>query len=178
MIRATIPVPVDTPDAPRAVPAATNISRFFGLAAESTKARPADLIALKSSIEAIHVGSAPTSPAFGRLRHCATPNSSSRIPRTRLIHDAAVDGPVELPRSAAPEIAQNTAVTTTMPRIQPMRNPTLFARARLDSKMRITAMIGMGEIATPIADGRSSPITAPTGTHRPVRAQYTRSRRP
>ena len=53
----------------------------------------------------------------------------------------------------------NSATATTIPAIQPTRNPELVVAACAEKSMRMTAMIGMGEIATPIANGRMSPIT-------------------
>jgi hypothetical protein len=40
-------------------------------------------------------------------------------------------------------------------------NPTLVPFARGDSSIKITAMIGIGLIAMPTANGRISPITEP-----------------
>jgi hypothetical protein len=42
-------------------------------------------------------------------------------------------------------------------------NPTLVPFARGDSNIKITAMIGIGLMAMPTANGRISPITEPTG---------------
>ena len=53
-------------------------------------------------------------------------------------------------------------VTATMPTTQPIAKPTLAAVARGASSMRITAMIGTGEMATPSASGSRSPMTVPT----------------
>jgi hypothetical protein len=49
-----------------------------------------------------------------------------------------------------------------MPAIQPSRNARPFERARSEKSIRITAMTGMGLIATPTASGRISPIASPT----------------
>ena len=52
----------------------------------------------------------------------------------------------------------STLSATTMPTTQPSRNARLFWRARSVKSIRITAMIGSGQIATPTASGRKSPI--------------------
>ncbi len=44
------------------------------------------------------------------------------------------------------------------PTTQPARNDALFAPARADKSIKMIAMIGIGLIATPIANGRTSPI--------------------
>jgi hypothetical protein len=59
------------------------------------------------------------------------------------------------------ESSVNTMMATTMPANQPIMNPTLAPFARGDSNIKITAMIGMGLIAMPTANGRISPITDP-----------------
>ena len=51
-----------------------------------------------------------------------------------------------------------TIVPPSTPTIQPSRNIELFARARCENSMRITAMIGIGLIAMPSASGSRSPI--------------------
>ena len=75
----------------------------------------------------------------------------------------SVDGwpPEVLP--ACPTSASTTSVTTTIPATQPSRKPVLVAVAFRESSMRITAMIGIGLIATPTANKRTRPIAAPTG---------------
>src|SRR6266496_3831300 len=45
--------------------------------------------------------------------------------------------------------------------IQPSANTGPFTRARVENRTRITAMIGTGLIATPIANGRTSLIALP-----------------
>ena len=52
-------------------------------------------------------------------------------------------------------------LTTTSPTTHPTANAAPFDRARGVASIRITAMIGTGLRATPIADGRRSPIACP-----------------
>jgi hypothetical protein len=59
-------------------------------------------------------------------------------------------------------IAISTPRPPAMPAIQPSRNARPFERARSEKSIRITAMTGMGLIATPTASGRISPIASPT----------------
>jgi hypothetical protein len=54
-----------------------------------------------------------------------------------------------------------STIAATIPTIQPSMNARLFCRARSLNSIRITAMIGIGLIATPIASGRNSPIASP-----------------
>ena len=84
-----------------------------------------------------------------------------------MIHDWVADGSPPVERSAAPEISQNSTVATAMPSTQPMANPTLVLPARLESSIRMTAMIGTGEIATPTESGSRSPISPPNPITRP-----------
>ena len=79
-----------------------------------------------------------------------------------MIHEAAADG--SPPIWSVPASAVKIAVTTTIPTIQPIRNPVLVLPARFENSMRIAAMIGIGDTAIPIASGRISPITAPIVT--------------
>ncbi len=76
-----------------------------------------------------------------------------------LIHDDVSDGasPVERLWVDATEI--RTVIAATMPTTQPSRNARLFARAPSLNSIRITAMIGSGQIATASASGRMSPMT-------------------
>ena len=53
----------------------------------------------------------------------------------------------------------NNPVATTIPATQPIRKPALVRPALAENSIRIAAMIGIGEIATPMARGRMSPIT-------------------
>jgi len=52
-------------------------------------------------------------------------------------------------------------ITAVIPSTHPHKNPTLAALARGARSIRITAMIGTGEIATPSAVGSRSPMTPP-----------------
>ena len=75
------------------------------------------------------------------------------------------------PVCSVPASTVKIAVATTIPATQPSRNPMLVLPARLENNMRIAAMIGIGDTATPTANGRISPITAPmAATPRTARA--------
>ena len=54
----------------------------------------------------------------------------------------------------------NTVTATAIPSTHPARNPTLVARARGESSIKIAAMMGIGLIATPSANGRICPMTS------------------
>src|SRR5664279_4730007 len=162
------------PAEPMATPAAAPINRFLGLTADSTNPRPNDFTGVKLSMAVIHFGVACSPP---RPRQFRTPTSSSRTPRTIFVQDAAADGsPAD---SRDPDSAVKIAVTTTIPAIQPTRNPLLVPAARGENSIRMAAMSGIGEIATPRASGRRSPITpfigapgrAASGVLRPIRSR-------
>ena len=69
--------------------------------------------------------------------------------------------PVDVPESGSSE-SLATRTTMTLTRTSPITHPAAKAgpleRARGVPSIRITAMIGTGLNATPIADGRRSPI--------------------
>ena len=141
------------------VPAPRQRTRFFGLIADSAKASPVALTNVNESIAAIHFGMTPAAPRAGRLRHCLAASSRSRAPSTSLMTDDTVDGVPSDELSAWPTRRRTTTVTMTMPATQPSRNPVLVVAGRRDSSIRMTAMIGIGLIATPIAKGSKSPMT-------------------
>ena len=67
---------------------------------------------------------------------------------------------VESPRSETEAITTNTAVARTIPTSHPARKATLVEPARGDNIIKITAMIGTGQIAIPIASGSTAPMTS------------------
>ena len=73
--------------------------------------------------------------------------------------DETVDGLPSETFPACPTRTSTTTVTSTMPTSQPIRKAVPVAAGRRDSSIRITAMIGIGLIATPIASGSKSPMT-------------------
>ena len=81
-----------------------------------------------------------------------------------MIEEASVDGWPPVERSCVPVSHTKNAHTMTMPTTHPNRNARLFARARPENSIRITAMIGIGLAATPTANGRTSPIVCPIVT--------------
>jgi hypothetical protein len=62
----------------------------------------------------------------------------------------------------------NNTIAMTMPASQPRRKPTLVVFALGDSNIKIAAMIGIGLIAIPTANGKISPMTEPTFSSLPV----------
>src|SRR5215204_5068649 len=54
-------------------------------------------------------------------------------------------------------------LTMAMPRTQPARNARLFTRALAENSTRITAMMGTGLMAAPMANGSTSLMAAPMG---------------
>jgi hypothetical protein len=117
------------------------------------------LTSVKSSISTIHSGLSCIPP---RPRHWPIPTKTSSAPRPNLIHEAATDG--SPPVCGVLANAVKIAVTTTMPTIQPVRNPVLVLPARFENNMRIAAMIGIGDTATTMANGKISPIAVPIDT--------------
>src|SRR4051794_33719788 len=144
------------------VPAATHISRFFGFTADRTTPSPVALGAVKWSMALIHFGIAGLLSGPGRLRHWWPASRSSRTPRASFTQETVVDGSLLLPRSWVPASSRNTVLATAIPTTHPARNPALVLPALGASSMRMTAMIGTGEIATPTASGSRSPTTLPT----------------
>ena len=154
----TSPEPNDAD--PIEIPAAIHIIRFFGLIAARAKPKPRPLTAVMSSMACIHFGVSCSPP---RPRHCFTPNARSNTPNASLIHDTVADGsPSESPSLL--DRSTKITVATTIPSIQPSANPTLVLPARLDNNIKIAAMIGIGDTATPTARGNRSPMTDPMPT--------------
>src|SRR3954447_20529891 len=152
--------PLDRPPVPIATPAEMDIARFFGFTAARRKPSPRAFSGVKESIAAIHPGSVGVSPAPGLAPHCRTATRSRRTPSTSWIHAAAVEGCPEEDRPATSASTVNSVTATTMPRTQPTRKPTLVPVALGASSIRITAMIGIGLMATPRASGRHCPIAS------------------
>ena len=113
------------------------------------------------SIAAIHEGSFAVSPGAGRPRHSLTPSPMAATPRTILITLTVTDG-LDVSSDAAGLTTNATTVTTmATPSTQPTMNARLEAPARGLSSIKMTAMMGTGEMATPRASGRISPIACP-----------------
>jgi hypothetical protein len=138
-----------------AAPAAVS-ARFFGFEPDNNAPNPSDLPAVKRSMAAIHFGIGGSTPFMGRACHCLTATASSTRPKTSLITSTAVE--VSSLVSAPPASSSTSTLTTTSPTTQPTANAGPFERARGVPSIRITAMIGTGLRATPMADGSWSPI--------------------
>src|SRR5688572_18354676 len=76
--------------------------------------------------------------------------------------EAQVAGSSPSPETSSGEASTTTSpVTTTRPRTQPMRKAGPLVLALGEKSIRMTAMIGNGLNATPIAAGKTSPIAPP-----------------
>ncbi len=107
------------------------------------------------SMPAIHFGGSGCSPAGARLLQVRTASSTKSAPNSTCDQDTA--SVVVLSDAASP--ARNaTPLTTARATAQPMRNIGPFTLARLENSIRITAMIGTGLMATPMANGSTSAI--------------------
>ena len=158
---------------PIVTPPARHSVRFFGFTEESRTPSPKALPAVMLSMAAIHFGRVGSSPSWGRDRHCRAASSTAATPSSILATDENVDGP---PSSACPTGSTSTVTaptTTVMPSTQPTMNAMLAAFAFGASSIRITAMIGTGEMATPRATGRMSPMTCRMRAPRPRRRETT-----
>ena len=105
------------------------------------------------SIADIHFGIAACSPAAGRPRHCFTAKNSNRAPKMILITPWTGEEP-EASRCGSTDDSKVNTIAMTMPASQPSRKPTLVVFALGDSSIKIAAMIGIGLIAIPIANGK------------------------
>ena len=94
----------------------------------------------------------------GRDRNCRTAATSNSSPSTNLIVADVSDSP---PLFESRPRASTIAPTSASPRIHPSANAMLFRLAEAENSIRITATIGIGLIATPIANGRICPIAEP-----------------
>ena len=130
--------------------------RFFGFTALSTTARPRALNGVNASIVAIHFGMGASTPGAGRLRQLRSASTSSTTPSTTCTVDEPSDALESVATLLASAIAYATATTTPSPRTQPSRNAGPFVLARSENSIRMTAMIGIGLIATPTAYGSTS----------------------
>src|ERR1700691_2341758 len=99
----------------------------------------------------IHLGTLGSWPFFGRPLHCLAAIARKTTPRTSFIQFTASD-------DALPAFLEPPATLTITRRApQPMANAGPLLRALGVASIRITAMIGSGLRATPIADGSKSP---------------------
>ena len=104
---------------------------------------------------AIHFGGSGCTPAGARLLHVRTASSTKSAPKSTCDQDTA--SVVVLSDAASP--ARNAMpLTTARATAHPMRNIGPFTLARLEKSIRITAMIGTGLMATPMANGSTSAI--------------------
>src|SRR5688572_8904857 len=133
--------------------------RFFGFTADNKNPSPKALPAVMESMADIHFGMLACSPSAGRVRHCLIAKNSSSAPRMILMTPATGDGP-PVSCGMIEESRVNKTMATTMPASHPNKNPTLVLFARGDSSIKIAAMIGIGLMAMPMANGRISPITS------------------
>jgi len=69
---------------------------------------------------------------------------------------------LSVPALVASALTRAMAATPPIPISQPSRNAGPFDLARAEKSIRMTAMIGTGLSATPIARGRSWPSACPT----------------
>jgi hypothetical protein len=86
-----------------------------------------------------------------------------------LITPETGDEPEESCCGSTDDSKVNSTTATRMPASQPSRKPTLVALALGDSSIKIAAMIGIGLIAIPTANGKISPMTEPMFASLPVR---------
>jgi hypothetical protein len=143
-------------------PAEIAISRFFGFTADSKNPSPKLLAAVMESIADIHFGISGCSPSAGRPRHCFTAKYSNSVPKMILITPWTGDEPEGSCWGSTDDSKVNNTIAMTMPASQPSRKPTLVVLALGDSSVKIAAMIGIGLIAIPIANGKISPMTPTT----------------
>ena len=131
------------------------------MTAASATPNPAAFGKPSRSIACIHFGTDLSS----RSRHCLTASTTSSAPRATLIHDT---DPLEPPASEvsnAPDNSVTMPVAAKIPATQPIPKPVLALPAFADSSIRIAATMGIGEIATPTASGRNSPMIVPMEAH-------------
>src|SRR5580700_6779429 len=137
--------------------AASVRARFFGFTPERRTPSPADLPAPKPSMEAIHLGIVASSPLFGRPRHCRAAMATKRTPRRTSSQLTPVAVSL-LGLLAPPATLRTITLTATKPATHPRANTVPFDLAFGVPSLRMTAMMGTGLSATPIADGRRLPM--------------------
>src|SRR3984885_7029683 len=137
--------------------AASVRARFFGFTPERRTPRAADLPAPKPSMEAIHLGIVASSPFFGRPRHRRAAMATKRTPRKTSSQLTPVAVSL-LGLLAPPATIRTITLTATKPVTHPRANTVPFDLAFGVPSMRMTAMMGTGLSATPMADGRRLPM--------------------
>ena len=86
------------------------------------------------------------------------------MPSTSSTVDVPCDAAPSLLVPMAPDTAITTAVAPATPMIQPAQKARLFTPARLESSIKMMAMMGIGLMATPMAKVMLSPMACPTLT--------------
>ena len=132
-------------------------ARFLGFTPDRRMPNPNDLPALNESMVVIHPGIVGSSPGFGRPRHCLPASARNSTPNTILNQSCVVED--VLPAVEEPPATTSTITfTVTSPATQPTANAGPLLRAFGVPSIRMTAMIGMGLSATPIARGSRPPM--------------------
>ena len=164
MMNANSPTAASLPDAPawaKLAPAAKESARFFGFRPLSSAPRPPALTGVSESIDAIHLGCACASGLFC-ARSFLTARRTSHTPSSSLIQDTVSEVVSSVDASLASERRYTATLTTATPSTQPARKAGPLTRARAENSTRITAMMGSGLMATPMAYGSTTPIASPT----------------
>ena len=152
--------PVPSWARPMLAPAATASSRFFGLTADNSNAKPSAAPGFMVSMAAIHLGSSASSPGPGRPRHCFTAISSRSAPTISWMVPTTGREPPVSGSGRIPPSRVNATTATPMPTTQPPRKLSPRGRGLGDISIKMVAIIGIGLMATARASGRMSPMTA------------------
>ena len=112
------------------------------------------------SMPAIHFGGSFCSPGAGRFFQVRAANTRKTAPKRICDHETPTV--VALSDAASPA-TRAIPLTTASATAQPSANIGPLTLARLENSMRITAMIGTGLMATPMAKGRTAAIPSMSG---------------
>src|SRR5580704_8361003 len=135
--------------------------RFLGLTPANKSPSPKALAGDSASTPAIHFGMAGSSPGAGRFAQFLRASASSATPRTILPHDTESDAVLLVATLPSCATTYTTVLTAATASTQPTRKASPFTLARREKSIRITAMIGTGLMATPMANVRTSLIPCP-----------------
>src|SRR6266566_3778253 len=141
--------------------AASVSAKFSGFTPASRADSPKAFPAVNSSMVAIHLGIGGSSPSLGRPLHWRTDSKRNSRPSNSLSTYARVDGVP--PAEILPRLARTSTMLPTAARAktQPSRKAEPLLLARWLNSIKMTAMIGTGLMATPIAWGKIVPIAFP-----------------
>ena len=126
-----------------------------------SRPRPNALAGAIESMLVIHFGILGSLPGCGWLPQLRAASSRKITPNTIFPQETVSDVLLLMAAPLALDTKYATPLTSASAHTQPARNMGPFTRALCENSIRITAMIGTGLIATPIANVRTALIPCP-----------------